>query len=243
MKRKIKLNKYASSPSADKAKSANLNNLHAEYAAFWYIRTYFELLNKSVLFPDGVKLLCSSFIGMILNDEWEKKSDHTKGITIFGDDNRWIKRHCKVYKYTTSICGKMVVDCSYIWRLQIGKTNESQFGSLIGIIPNHKVVQDNGDFIALNSRFDIAPYNGYSFWSYNYGETGQVQRDTFKKPYGTKLVTDDIIEIHLNMKQFTVSFIINGKNYGVAFENIENTQYRLIVVIYNDDYVKLLDEI
>ena len=195
------------------------------------------------MFPDGVKLLCSLFVGMLLNDEWEKKSDHTQRIVIFGENNRCIKRTRGPfpYEYTTSICGKMVANCSYIWKLQIGKCSESQFGSLIGIIPNHKVADDKGNFIALKSRFDISPYNGYSFWSYG---GGSIQNDEYNtKSYGTKLVPNDIIEIHLNLNKLTIEFVINGENQGIAFENIEDTEYRLIVVIYNDDHIKLLDVI
>ena len=71
------------------------------------------------------------------------------------------KKNSWYFKYRTSICGKIVASSNYIWRLQIGKCNESQFGSLIGVIPNDNVVIRKDGFVALKDRFDIAPYNGY----------------------------------------------------------------------------------
>ena len=216
-------------------------NVNAEYAVYWYIRHHFELMTNDVLFPDSVKLLCSSFIGLLLNDEWEKKSDHSDRIIIYGEDNKWIKRDPGIYEWNTSICGKMCVDYSYIWKLQIGECNESQFGSLIGLIPNKNIMNGNKDFIALLSRFELSPYNGYSFWSYG-GGTGTVQHKKDKKyGYGKKLYPDDVVEIHLNMQELTIEIVINGENQGIAHKDIVDTQYRLIVVLYNDDHLKLLN--
>eukprot|EP01084_Bolivina_argentea_P275158 469171_1 len=219
---------------------------HAEYVLFWYIRTYLESLTQNdkneVAFPVDIKLLCSTYIGVLLDDEWDKISDHTSRFTIFGDNDRWIKRIPDVYENNTSICGKMLVDYSYIWRLKIGKCDEEIFAGFIGVVPNKNVVDpnDSNKFLAMKSSFVLHPYYGYSYWPH----ATQRRHGHLRVKYGAlrdDVKPETIIEIHLNMEELTISFVVNGKNCGVAFRNIVNTQYRLIVVLHNDDHVMLLN--
>eukprot|EP01084_Bolivina_argentea_P301410 519996_1 len=214
-----------------------------EYTTCWYIRKHFESL-KSIeqLFPDSIKLLCALFVGILLNDEWEQKSNHSKGICTFGSNNRCIKRINDIHKWNTSICGEMAIDFTYIWRLKIGRCNEKKFGSLIGIVPNGNITVQrvNGTvkrFKAIDKRFDMLPYNGYSYWGY----AREIRHDKFQKRYGVHLYPNDVIEIHLNMKDLHIKFVVNDVEQGIAFRNILNTKYRLMIVLYNNDHVELLD--
>ena len=214
----------------------------SDFAACWFIRHHFERMSdERRIFPDSLKSLCSSFIGILLNDEWEKESDKKQRIEVFGDDNEWIRRTYTKYHWNTCIFGKKIVDYSYVWRLRIGECDGPKFGSLIGIVPNKNIVDpnNNGDFLVISEddhRFDISPYNGYSFWSYS----KHVQHGDLRKVYGDYLRKDSVIEIVLNMKERTINFVIDGMDHGVAFTEIQDTAYRLAAVIYNNDQIQIL---
>ena len=49
--------------------------------------------------------------------------------------------------------------------------------------------------------------------------------------YGIPCVEGDIIEMELDLNNLTIKYIINGKDYGIAFNNIENCNYRAAVTI------------
>ena len=43
----------------------------------------------------------------------------------------------------------------------------------------------------------------------------------------------------LDLENFTLSYKINGNNYGIAFNNIERCKYRLFVSFYHGEGTKL----
>ena len=50
--------------------------------------------------------------------------------------------------------------------------------------------------------------------------------------YGVDCQNGDILEMILNLNQYTLRYKINGKDYGVAFEDIEKTKYRAAIFMY-----------
>ena len=53
--------------------------------------------------------------------------------------------------------------------------------------------------------------------------------------YGDDWNENDILEIYLDLDDLTLSFAQNGKDCGVAFENIDKCQYRVAVWMYGGD--------
>ena len=54
------------------------------------------------------------------------------------------------------------------------------------------------------------------------------------KPYGTKFnAKDDTLSIKLDLNKRTISYAINEKDYGVAFDSIDISSYCLAVGFYN----------
>ena len=52
------------------------------------------------------------------------------------------------------------------------------------------------------------------------------------RQYGKTCVDGDIVDMILNMEERTLSFKINDTDYGVAFSDIEKTEYKAAVFMY-----------
>ena len=52
-----------------------------------------------------------------------------------------------------------------------------------------------------------------------------------EKPYGKVCDTGSIIDIYLDLDKKTLSYHIDGKDYGVAFEDVKEGTYRLAVTL------------
>ena len=51
----------------------------------------------------------------------------------------------------------------------------------------------------------------------------------------------DIIDMILDLNKFELRYCVNDKDYGVAYEGIEQTEYRVVVDMFNeDDSIKLI---
>ena len=91
------------------------------------------------------------------------------------------------------------------------------------------------------TRYD---YNcGYGF-AYNIGRlTDEAMGSSFQgRKYGQKAKSGDIVGMHCDMNKKELSFSINGVNHGIAYKNIENTEYKVAVKLYSHgDTVTLLD--
>lgn len=76
------------------------------------------------------------------------------------------------------------------------------------------------------------------WWSdgYSYYTDGQIYGWETSAEYGPCLKKNDIITIHLDLKNsynHSISYIINGQDYGHAF-SVEQFTYKLAVALYND---------
>ena len=58
------------------------------------------------------------------------------------------------------------------------------------------------------------------------------------RAYGVDCTDGDIIKMILNMNDLTLSYAINGKNYGVAFTNIDKTSYKAVIYMYSTECFK-----
>ena len=53
-----------------------------------------------------------------------------------------------------------------------------------------------------------------------------MKRGNKLKKYGNECKINDIITMILDLNNLTLSYKINDKDYGIAFADIENTEYR-----------------
>ena len=58
--------------------------------------------------------------------------------------------------------------------------------------------------------------------------------------WGVKCENGDIIKMTLNMNDLTLSYQVNDKDLGKAYENIENTAYRAAVTMEQNSSLTLM---
>ena len=115
----------------------------------------------------------------------------------------------------------------YKWKIKIN----AGFGGYISIGISSNDEYDE-DYTAWRND---GQYVNYHHYGYN-GWGGYIISK--KDPYGTRysehFAAGDVIDMILNLKSKELSFCKNGKNLGVAFDNIETTDdliYRLAISI------------
>ena len=75
----------------------------------------------------------------------------------------------------------------------------------------------------------------------NYSCNGAIGKVSAAE-YGQICVAGDVIEMHLDLKHLTLKYDINNIEYGIAFENIEECEYKAAVCIEGEGYsIRLLD--
>ena len=132
--------------------------------------------------------------------------------------------------YGTYVCHK---GSSYQWRIKINEYHGA--GTLywhpcIGIIINKKDI--------LEKWVDD---NGYAYKKQGYfvaGTTGKKIPET-KKYCKTFDKIGDIMKVNLDLINYTLKYEINGKDYGIAFDNIEKYDYRLVVTVAEGENTEL----
>ena len=113
----------------------------------------------------------------------------------------------------------------YQWRLKLLSDGDAN----IGIIRAHDT----------NRRY--SQYWWERRYGYSYFTDGTIStKDYVKSNYGPYLKTDDIIEICLDLKEkYSLSYIVNGLDYGQAFTVEHPINYKLAVSLYNNQQGKI----
>ena len=78
----------------------------------------------------------------------------------------------------------------------------------------------------------ISAGRGELFVSSDY-ESRAREKCVHGRGYGKKCITNDIIEMEINLIELCVKYIINGKDYGKAFK-IKDQEYKAAVYLYRD---------
>ena len=114
---------------------------------------------------------------------------------------------------------------------------------LLNLIINPEKIKVETSWRIIVGIFDASSsYNGYQFvWNCAkknendtidtvYGLGKDLQQNKYNQ-YGAIGKTGHIIDIYLDFNKQTLSFGINGKNYGVAFSEIPQKTYRLAITL------------
>ena len=152
-----------------------------------------------------------------------KLSENKKIITKISNDKCWNNSNfgIKIPSETDSL---------YLWSLRINKCEEP--GVLLGIGSSDQTVNtafsDNGYFFCGGLKYTRKCVSGWS----NY-----CKCQGFKE--------GDNVSIHLDLRKSEIKLIINGKDQGVAFENIAKSKeitYHMFVTLRNiNDSVEIVD--
>eukprot|EP01083_Nonionella_stella_P044544 119905_1 len=164
---------------------------------------------------------------------------------ISGDDIAVMNEHktAKKYRATTvhsvfgSTCIKANTDDIYRWKFKI--VNGGNGLLVIGIVAMSAAI-DRNDLV--NEPF----YKSDAFANYGYNVfNGYTMSQSVYTKYGAKAKTNDIVQMELNMKQKVLTFYVNDKSQGIAFQHIPKNdaiRYQMAVSLQQDqNAIALLD--
>ena len=108
----------------------------------------------------------------------------------------------------------------HCWRFRINHLNSSTLWMTIG------VWKCNHDF-DLKYRLDSGYVKGKFYgWIVNY----QVAIDGGRHKYGKRRCkTGDIVDMILDLEKLELRYMVNDEDFGIAFENIEDTEYKAAI--------------
>eukprot|EP01084_Bolivina_argentea_P109257 195268_1 len=171
--------------------------------------------------PDLVKHLCLSFYH--IKESWDKNY-HGKTFKII-DENICIKTGNKWESvYLTNI----VSEGTHHWRFKILELNQSALNSKpeIGIF---KMKDDRK--LKVDTYFLSGIDRGYSF-STAVSKLSDPETGGRDKKYGSTASINDFIDMYLDLNELVLSWGINGKYFGKAFD-VEKCQYKAAVALYS----------
>ena len=202
-----------------------------------FCKGYARLFSDNKYIPEDI--ICLLIMFYRLFEEWlyYTKMKITKSDTIYFNDIC----ECQTSGAQTVYGISDVSKGYHHWTLKLLKFNPNNqqhlyesYRIIVGITgSDHK-----RDYSYSNNYTSIID-NQYQF-IWNYKEYNKKEAlsglapdisNGYDKQYGQVGKQGDFIDIYLDFDQKTISFGINGKDYGVAFENIELGIYRLAVTL------------
>ena len=208
-------------------------DLKKKKCVFGYIR------RMQQLFPDDniYYTISSLVIHWILSyfasvDEFDENS--VGGQYHLSQDNMVITRN-KVKDFNIAVYLKAEAKRGiHKWRFKIRACNIYGLYTTIGIWKlNHSILKNQ----------NIYGMNDGSFYAWMVNKKQIIPGKVHEiRVYGdAKCVRGDVIEMILDLEKKTLSYKVNKKDYGVAFENIEDTSYKAFAFInWKDDSLELL---
>ena len=79
----------------------------------------------------------------------------------------------------------------------------------------------------------MGEYWWWQHYGFSYYSNGMIYRQSGSQKYGDKIKVNDIIHIHLDLKDdYDISWRQNDTNYGKGFDVQKQTEYRLAIGFY-----------
>ena len=185
-----------------------------------YIRNMQVILPKDETFyniPPLINHICLIYYGS--TDEWDSKYISKK---MKLQDNCITNISDVAYEYVSAFGRAIISSGKFHWKFKIEKVQKTGWYIVIGIWKIKSEVEPPKETYFTHKGYK----SGYGFVT----EDGKLVTETggssFKK-YGVPCKTGDIIDMYLDLDKLTLSFAINGTDYGPAFRDIENTSYRM----------------
>eukprot|EP01084_Bolivina_argentea_P301892 520972_1 len=222
-----------------------------------YIRMAEKEINTHDV-PIGIKNLCVLYY--LETEQFGKHGDQLMILSSNGREENDILEtielcYCSAYG-TVIVDKKKHPDSIYKWTFRIKKENESGL-PCIGIvsIEGNDELPMNSTCFRLNHRNSsnqVTSNHKYYAWQMDTNRLRSKEIDSsqlFFVQYNQAqrdLITDaDIIEMRINVKNKTLKYYSNDKDFGIAFNNIDmNRQYCLAISVgfsYKADQIQIID--
>ena len=185
---------------------------------------------------DLIKQICTLYYASI--HEWDPK--YISGAIELNQEAKSIK-HTQDSSSSSTFLKDTFLSGIHQWRFKIDKCDEDDiWTSTIGIWKTRfgDPPKDTGfTFSNDNSSYGFA----YNIAALIDPESGESHEEEWNR-YGKEVTSGDIVEMHCDMNKLELSFSVNGVDYGVAYKDIEKTEYKVAVNLYRSgDTVTLLD--
>ena len=196
---------------------------------YGYIREMQTILPKDTAFyniPQSINYICALFY--YLRDKWDEEyigpchalSNGGYCITTQVDESS---------SYGTILAKSPGI---YRWKFKIHEIFKTQYkvywALVLGVWKTKSMKNPKTDFHYANSTENTGIYS----WGYAYDfvsgtlidETGIYANGP---KYGSRCNEGDIIEIIIDLEVFTLRYAINDQDQGIAFNDVEDTEYRV----------------
>ena len=179
---------------------------NTEYTVYGFIRQLQKSLDSII--AELVYKICLAFYAEI--DRWN--GDTMDERIEFNPDTQTIKNISKVSHEWTAAFGELKCKTPniYHWKLKMNAMRGNK-EIMIGVI-NQRLVDLKTTHL-LHS-------NTFAFWSYKSGTSNCCSSSIERTKCDQKLEDGDVVEMKLDLKEYTLSFVINDKDYGVVIKDI-----------------------
>ena len=128
------------------------------------------------------------------------------------------KKHTIKGTYSVGMLSKIVSLGIYRWRFKIVKY--SKYAMSFGVCPINSEI-DLNSMLYHNEKAYVWIANQYTLYYRGWDEGWYGEKLQFKD--------GDIIDMILDLDERTLKYIVNGNDLGIAFEDIELTEYRACI--------------
>ena len=199
-----------------------------------FIRKY---VSDKIHIPDGIMQLC--LIYYLIFEQWDADNK--------GDLIQIVERYkaicqCKyIYEYQTILGTQICKTGLHHWTLKLlqydSKEEEhgANWNNIVGIVGTDQI--KNGanlnDYLTYSGTYDstfffvgwVVSMNSGIIYKKDTQDPCQKYGEAFKTKNGT-------IDINLDLNKGTLGFVINGTDYGVAYDNIDpDGEYKLFITL------------
>ena len=203
-------------------------DIKSKYLINGYIRNVQQnLLPHDIPFfiiPPSIVDICLLFFYIF--NEWDVDSKPMK-IKVEGDtitslaDGSW----------NTILMKNVISNGKWVWKFKI--LNREYSCILIGILRNDKK-SDYGEYIG-----DLE-YCSYAFDGSWASISTYDKLNNWDGHYGIKLKTNDIVEMHIDLDELSLSFVINDKSYGKSHDIVKGEYVAAISFCQAKDSIQIL---
>ena len=122
--------------------------------------------------------------------------------------------------FMTRVARKPGIHC---WKFKLLRLNTDTLWMTVGVWKTKRALK-------VNSRLDGHMFGLFYGWLLNYRQLTEGDTKNIRGRYAPRRCkTGDIVEMILDLDKFQLKYVVNGEDFGVAFDNIEDTGYRVAV--------------